>query len=207
MNPRVESSINRIAEQARSRYAAMLGSARNQTEQAAGRIRDGKKPVKALSRLGVKLTDVSHRATAKVLKQQTTLVENQMDALAARLRTAANADNVRDLVRDQIRLIPANASQFLTDTRASLAIVAEAGGEVRQLLTGTVSDLRGRGKTPAKAAKSTVAKAKAKTRSAKKVAAKATTKTKGRAKAKKSATTRPAAKTPVATPRTETKAA
>ena len=175
------------------------------TEQAAGRIRDGKKPVKTLSRLGVKLTDVSHRATAKVLKQQTTLVENQIDALAARLRTAAKADNLSDLVRGQIRLIPVNTSQFLTDTRASLAIVADAGGEVRQLLAGTVADLRGRGKAPAKAAKSTAAKSKPKSRSSKKVAAKA--KAKGKARAKSAAASKPAAKAAAAMPRAESKAA
>lgn len=177
MNPRVERSINRIAEQARSRYAALLGAARNQTEQAAGVIRNGKKPVKTLTRFGVKLTDVSHRATAKVVKQQAAMVEHQIDALATGLRAAANADGLRDLVRGQFRRIPENASLLLTDGRATLSIVAEAGGEVRQLVAGAVAELRGRSTTPRKTSKkaaktrATKVKSKAKAKTSKKTAA------------------------------------
>ena len=189
MNPRLESSINRIAEQARIRYAAMLDAARSQTEQAAGLIRNGKKPVKTLSRFGVKLTDVSHRATAKVVKQQTALVEHQIDALASGLRVAANAEGLGDLVRGQFRRIPANASQLLTDSRATLSIVAEAGGEVRQLLAGTVAELRGGRKAPKKASKKTAkaSTAKPKAKAKAKIRAKASKKTSTRAKAKPAA--------------------
>lgn len=163
MNPRVESSINRIADQARDRYAAILDGARSQTEQAAGRVRKGKKPVKTLSRLGVKVTNVSHRATTKVLKQQTKMVENQIDALAGRLRTAAHAETIRDLVKGQIRLIPENTAQFVSDSRAALTIVAEAGGEIREILAETVSELRGRAvETPKKAKPAAKKKAKSK---------------------------------------------
>ena len=190
MNPRVERSINRIAEQARSRYVAMLDAARNQTEQAAGVIRNGKKPVKTLSRFGVKLTDVSHRATARVVKQQAVMVEHQIDALATGLRAAANADGLGDLVRGQFRRIPATASQLLTDGRATLSIVAEAGGEVRQLVAGTVAELRGRSKAPRKASKKAAptkaakAKSKPRAKASKKVSKKTTTRAKATPAAK-----------------------
>lgn len=167
MNPRVQRSIDRIAGQARLRYSAWLASARTQTRQAAGRVRDGKKPVKTLSRLGVKLSDVSHRTTSKVLKQQAKLVEHQIDALAVRLHSAARAENLGDLLRTQLRLIPANASQLLTDGREALSIVAGAGSEVRELVAGTVAELRG--EKPAAAAKKAAPKPK---RAAKKTPAK-----------------------------------
>lgn len=192
MNPRAESSINRIADQARGRYTAWLDSARAQTEQAAGRVRKGKKPVKALSRLGVKLSDVSHRTTAKVLKQQAKMVENQIDAFAGRLRTAAQAKTIGDLVRGQIRLIPENASQFVTDSRVAISIVAGAGSEARQLIAGGVSELRGRTQTRTRTAKPATKRPAAK---------KAKTKAAGRAK------TKPVAKTAKVTPNAETKAA
>ncbi len=192
MNSRVESSINRIAEQARGRYAAWLDSARTQTEQAAGRVRKGKKPVKTLSRLGVKLSDVSHRTTTKVLKQQTKMVENQIDAFAGRLKTAAHAETIGDLVRGQIRLIPENTSQFVSDSRAALSIVAEAGSEIRQLIAGSVSELRGQSETRTRTAKPAAKKPAAK---------KAKTKTRAKVKAK------PAAKAADATPNAEPKAA
>lgn len=169
MNPRVESSINRIANQARGRYAAWLDSARSQTAQAAGRVSKGKKPVKTLSRLSVKLSTVSHRTTTKVLKQQTKMVEHQIDALAGRLRTAAHAETIGDLVRGQIRLIPENTSQFVNDSRAAFSIVADAGSQVRQLIAGTVAELRGR---TAARPKPTAPKAKTKTKTKTKPAAK-----------------------------------
>lgn len=143
MNPRVERSVNRIASQARLRYLAMLGSARSQTAEVAGRVKNGKKPVKTLSRLGLKLSDVSHRTTAKVVKQQSALLENQIDALATGLRQASKARSLRELLRGQVRLIPGNAATLLNDSRQTVSIVAKAGGEVRNLLVDTVSEFRG----------------------------------------------------------------
>ena len=181
MSPRVERPINRIANQARGRYETWLDSARRQTIGAAGRVRDGKKPVKTLSSLGVKLSGVSHRTTSKVLKQQARMVEHQLDAFARRLKSAAEADNVRDLVRTQLRLIPENASQIVTDTRDTLSIVAGAGTEVRELIAGTVAELRG--KAPVAAAKKARAAAK-KTKTSKKTKASRKTKTARKTRAK-----------------------
>lgn len=175
MNPRVERSINQIATQARLRYAAMLGTARTQTAQVAGRIKNGKKPVKTLSRLGLKLTDLSHRTTAKVVKQQSALIENQIDALAGSLREASKARTLRELVRGQVRRIPENAAQLFSDSRETLSIVAAAGGEVRELLVGTVTEIR---KAPGKASrgrKSTTRAAKKTATSVRKTANKAKT--------------------------------
>lgn len=205
MKNRVQSQINRIANEARGRYQAWLDGARSQTEQVAGRVRDGKKPVRTLSRLGVKLTDVSHRTTAKVLKQQTTMVEHQIDALAGRLRNVAHADSIVGLVRDQVRMIPDNASQFMSDTRATFSIVAGAGGEVRKIIGTTVSELRGA--SPAAASKGRKKKAKAKT--------KIKTKTKAKRVKVKPAASSPAKARPakartakvVTTPKAESKAA
>ena len=206
MNPRIENSFNRITDQARDRYAAWLKSARNQTEQVAGQVRKGKRPVKTLSQLGIRLTGLSHRTTTKVLKQQTRLVEHQIDALAGRIRSAAHAESVRELVRVQVQLIPENASQFVTDTRAALSIVADAGTEVREILGGTISELRGKAEAPAapkaapKAKKKKTVKTKAKTPVKAKTPAKAKTPVKAKTPAKAKAR-------PVARPKAEPKPA
>lgn len=144
MNPRIENSINRIAEKARDRYQALLQDARSRTESAAGRVANGKKPVKTLTRLGLKLTATSHRTADKVLKQQTKMIENQIDAVVDRLTAAADANGVRNLVKTQFRMIPENAALFVSDTRAALGIVAGAGAEVRDLIRETAAELRGR---------------------------------------------------------------
>jgi len=168
MNLQIENSISRIFDQAISRYQALLTGARQQTGKAASRVVRGKKPVKTISKLSLKLTAVTHRTADKVLKQQAKMVENQIDAVADRLRAAAESRNLRELVGSQIRLIPVNASQFAKDTRAALTIVAGAGSEVGGLVKNTVAELRG-----VAAPKTTTAK-----KSAKKVARKTATKKK-----------------------------
>jgi len=158
MNPQVENSISRIAEQARGRYQKALKIARIRTESAAARVTDGKKPVKTLSKLSLKLTAVTHRTADKVLKQQTKMLENQIDAFANGLSAAAGARDVRSLVKTPLRI--ENASLFVNDARSALGIVVGAGAEVRDLIKGTVLELRGSRKTAAKKAspKKSVAK-------------------------------------------------
>jgi phasin family protein len=171
MKLQIENSISRIADQARGRYFELLKGARQQTESVAGKVSKGKGPVKTVSKLGLKLSAVSHRTADKVLKQQTRMVEHQIDAIANRLHAAASATDIRDLVGTQIRLIPENAARFASDARDTLGIVKSAGQEVGKLVKGTVAELRGKtqpGKTVKKAGKK---KASAKKSVAKKVAA------------------------------------
>lgn len=150
MKARLENSIGRIAEQARGRYTTALKNARSRTEKAADRVSDGKKSIKTLSKLSLKLTAVTHRTANKVLKQQTKMLGHQIDAFAGRLSAAAEATDIRSLIKTQFRMIPDNASLFANDTRSALGIVAGAGTEVRDLLKGTAQELRGTRKTAAK---------------------------------------------------------
>ncbi len=166
MNPQLEASINRIQDRARGRYQQLLEGARSRTERAAGRIDSGKKPLHTLSNLGIKLSGVSHRTTDTLLKHNTQLLENQLDIIAMRFSKAADARSVRDLVGTQLGLVPEQVGRLAADTRASLGIVLKAGSEARELLKGTVSELRGSAiagaRKPARrkaAKKSTAAKA------------------------------------------------
>jgi hypothetical protein len=174
MNPQIENSISRIAEQARGRFQKAIKTARSRTELAAERVTDGKKSVKTLSKLSLKLTAVTHRTADKVLKQQTKMLEHQIDAFAGNLSAAAEATNIRSLVKMPFRMIPENASLFVNDARSALGIVVGAGTEVRELLKGTVMELRGSRKVIAKkpaSKKSTVKKpAKPRKKTAKKKA-------------------------------------
>ncbi len=143
MNLRIENSISEIAQKARGRYEDAVKGARQSTEKAAGRVSKGKKPVKTISRLGLKLSGVSHRTANQLWKQQTRLVEGQIDAVAGRLKAAADAEDLRDLVKTQIELIPENTGRFANEAREALKIVKGAGGEIRELVKGTVAELRG----------------------------------------------------------------
>ncbi len=171
MKSQIENSISRIAEQARGRYFALLNGARSQTESVAGRVSKGKGPVKTVSKMGLKLTAVTHRTADKVLKQQTKMVENQIDAIATRLHAAATATDVRGLVSTQFKLIPVNASQFASDARDTISIVTSAGQEFGKLLKGTVAELRGKAPVKKAAKKVAAKKTVAKKAPAKKIAA------------------------------------
>lgn len=166
MSPQLEASIDRIQHRARGRYQQLLDNVRSRTEQAAGRIGGGKKPLHTLSNLGIKLSGVSHRTTDALLRHNTKLLENQLDVIALRFRKAADARSVRDLIGTQLGLVPEQVGRLASDTRASLGIVVKAGSEARELLKGTVSELRGaqttRARKPARkkaAKKSTAGKA------------------------------------------------
>lgn len=144
MNPTFENTMSRIADKARGRYARLVKGARQRTESAADRVALGKKPVKTITGLGLKLTAISHKTADQVLRQQTRLMEHQIDAVADRLKAAADAKNLRDLVRTQLRLIPHNVSRIAGDARDTLSIVANAGMEVRDVVKSTISELRGK---------------------------------------------------------------
>ena len=94
MNLQTETKISDIADNARGRYEDTISAARKGTEKAAGRVSKGKRPVKAISRFGVKLSGVSHRTVNKLWKRQTKLVEDQIDGLASRLKAASTASDL-----------------------------------------------------------------------------------------------------------------
>lgn len=106
MNPQLDASIDRIRHRARGRYRQLLDSARSRTEQAAGRIGGGKKPLHTLSNLGIKLSGVSHRTTDTLLKHNTRLLENQLDVIAMTLAFCASRCRQRAAPCDQAWFLP-----------------------------------------------------------------------------------------------------
>jgi len=143
MNLQIEDKISEIADKARDRYDEALEKARTNTKKAAGRVSKGKKPVRTVSRFGVRLSAVSHRTVNKLWKRQTKLVEDQFDAVADRLKAAANAEDLRGLVEAQIELIPDNARRFKDEAREAFVIVKGAGSEIRDIVKETVRELKG----------------------------------------------------------------
>ena len=183
MNLKLKESIDRIADGARGRYRKMLADARAVTKDAAGTVKKTKAPVQIASKFGLKISALSHKTADRVVKQQTKLVENQIDAFAGRLTAAAGASGIRELVDTQLRMIPENVSRFATDTRDTLRIFGEAGQEVGSIVAGTISEFRAK---PAKARKAAPKAApKAAKKAGKKTAKKAVTKKVAKKTAKK----------------------
>ena len=156
MNLQIEDRISEIADKARDRYDEALDRARTNTKKAAGRVSKGKKPVRTVSRFGIKLSGVSHRTVNKLWKRQTKLVEDQFDAVASHLKAAAGAQDIKDLFETQIDLIPDNTNRFKDEAREVFGIVKDAGSEIRGILKETVDELRN--KKPTKTAAAPVKK-------------------------------------------------
>ena len=146
----LESSLSRASEMTRDRLNAVISGAREGTGRAAGRVAERKKSVHQLSRFGQKLTRVGHQTADKLLKQQEKLIDRQLDGIARRLKAAAAAKDLPELIRSQLPLLPEGTEIIVSETRATLGIFVEAGSEVRGLVKDTVAELKG-DKKPVKA--------------------------------------------------------
>lgn len=169
----IEDGAETLVDGARTGLGGLVTSARAGGRRAAETVVRGKAPLATLSGLGLKLSAVSHRTTDRVLKQQTTLAANQLDLLAERLRAAANAGSLRELVSRQVRLVPEQFARLGRDARESLTIIAAGGSEARDVIRGTIGELTGRTPAPRSRAKARKTPAGAK-RAAKKPARKKT---------------------------------
>lgn len=188
MTPQLNETLDRIAAGARANFRAAVAGARGRGHKAARRVAETRRPLEALAGVGLKLSAVSHRTTDRVLKQNTQLAVNQLDAVATRLESAATATCLRDLVKKQIALTPEQFARLRSDARASLSIVAEGGSEAGSVLKSAVNGLGAR-----KATRTTAARKATKTAAARKPRKKAVRKTpatKTRATASKAAAKR-----------------
>jgi hypothetical protein len=88
-----------------------------------------KSPVRVFARSGVKLTTVSQTAVASLM--QSDMLTSALSDAALRLERASRADNVVDLVRDQIELIPATRDRIVEDAQRAVQIFKHAGRDVR----------------------------------------------------------------------------
>jgi hypothetical protein len=90
-----------------------------------------KSPVRVFARSGVKLTTVSQTAVASLIELQSDMLTSALSDAALRLERASRADNVVDLVRDQIELIPATRDRIVEDAQRAVQIFKHAGRDVR----------------------------------------------------------------------------
>jgi hypothetical protein len=90
-----------------------------------------KSPVRTLARSGIKITTVSQTAVASLIELQSDIVTSALNDAALRLERASRADNVVDLVRDQIELIPATRDRIVEDAQRAVQIFKHAGRDVR----------------------------------------------------------------------------
>jgi len=189
--------IEKFAKDLKKEYGSL-------TKRAVGRIRKAtlttadlvswtRKPVRRVADTSIKLNRISHKSVAKLVKQQAIVVDSAIEGGARNLKLAARADNLRELVADQIATLPKARNWAGKNARTTIDIVRDTGDEI-----GGVFRIA---PTKAKTARKKVAR---KTTAARKGATKTVRKT--TAKARKTATAKKATTRTVRKTRTAAKA-
>jgi hypothetical protein len=106
---------------------AAVGSASN--------LKSLKSPVRTLARSGIKVTAVSQTAVASLIELQSDMLTSAITAAALRLERASRADNIVELVRDQIEMIPATRDRLVEDAQRAVLIFKHAGRDLRGVAT------------------------------------------------------------------------
>jgi phasin family protein len=155
---------------------AALGSAEN--------IKSLKAPVRTFARSGIKLTNVTQSTMQSLIELQSDMITSALTDMAHRLERASRADDVIDLVRDQIELVPATRDRIVEDGKRAVEIFKHAGRDLRGVAKHTYERVVEMTEEEVPAVKKAKRKAKTATRKAK------TATRKAKAPARKAKTTR-----------------
>ncbi|MFK8016166.1 MAG: phasin family protein [Gammaproteobacteria bacterium] len=155
-----------------------LSGSRDLAVNGAQLVAKGRKPLHLVTESGLRLNTISHKSVARLMNVQAEMIEGTLVGTAKRLETAANANSVRELVNEQVALIPATRERLADDARKMLTVITDTGEDIKELVTGTVEDLSDSGENVVEAAAKTTRRATKKaTKKASNVAKRATAKT------------------------------
>jgi phasin family protein len=115
-------------------------------------IKSLKSPVRALARSGIKLSTVSQEAVQNLIELQSDVVTSALTEMALRLERVTKADNLIELVREQIELTPATRDRIVEDANRAVTIFKTAGREFRNVAKHTIEIVYDKGKAEVEAA-------------------------------------------------------
>ena len=94
-----------------------------------------KSPVRTIARSGIKVTSVSQNAFASLIELQSDMLTAAITDAALRLERASRADNLVELVREQVEMIPATRARIVEDAQRAALIFKHAGRDLRGVAT------------------------------------------------------------------------
>ena len=97
----------------------------------ASSLKSLKSPVRTLARSGIKITTVSQTAVASLIELQSDMLTSAISDAALRLERASRADNLVELVREQVEMIPATRDRIVEDAQRAALIFKHAGRDLR----------------------------------------------------------------------------
>ena len=109
-------------------------------------IKSFKSPVRALARSSIKLSTVSQEAVQNLIELQSDVLTSALTDVALRLERATKADNIVELVREQLELTPATRARVMEDANRAVTIFKTAGRDIRNVARHTVELIYDRGK-------------------------------------------------------------
>ena len=101
----------------------------------ASSLKSLKSPVRTLARSGIKITTVSQTAVASLIELQSDMLTSAISDAALRLERASRADNIVELVREQVEMIPATRDRIVEDAQRAALIFKHAGRDLRGVAT------------------------------------------------------------------------
>jgi hypothetical protein len=138
--------IGQIQEIVTEKTQALAGQVQKMRKDSAETVREAvagsveslkamKAPVRVIARSGVKVTSVSQIAVQNLIELQSDMITSALSDAALRLERATRAENVVELVRDQIELLDATRTRIVEDANRAVAIFKDAGRELRMVAT------------------------------------------------------------------------
>ena len=162
-----------IRDQVRKLRENTAESMRETLTGSADSIKSLKSPVRALARSGIKLSTVSQETVQELIELQTDVVTAALTEVALRLERATKADNIVELVREQIELVPATRDRIVEDATRAVTIFRTAGREFGNIAKHTIEIVYDKGKAEVAAAGKPVRRKTAAKRPARKAPARA----------------------------------
>ncbi len=152
MNPVIEKIVQPVVDGSVNLATASVKRSRKLAETSSDWVAKSTKDVAKASNKGLKLNKISHDMLARLLNEQSRLVQGSLRGVAKRLDVAANADSFQILWSDQVDLMPKTRERLTRDTRNVIAVFTDTGAELRDWVVDIAGEF---GKESEKAVKRT----------------------------------------------------
>jgi hypothetical protein len=138
MNEQVEFA----GEQARVFRQAPGTLVRRAAAKSAARVKALQRPVRAVTRSGVRLTTLTQHTVQSLLELQLEVVTSALTNAAEQLERVSRARGVRELVGGQAEELKAARKRIMQDVKRVIAILKRAGKGARGVAKDTLADVR-----------------------------------------------------------------
>lgn len=122
-----------LSDQVRKMSKESVENVREAISGSAENLKSLKSPVRVFARSGIRLTVVSQTAVSSLIDLQSDMVTSALSEAALRLEKAARAENVLELVRDQIDMLPATRDRIVEDAQRAIEIFKVAGRDMKNV--------------------------------------------------------------------------